>query len=145
MSSREYFETVAGEWDAIRQRLFPDSLRERAYGVAGIEPGRRAVDVGAGSGFLTEGLLAQGLSVVAVDEAEAMLATLGGKLGDRPGLELRAGGAERLPLADGEVDYAFANMVLHHVEEPAAAVREMARVVRPGGRVVITDLDEHDF
>jgi ubiquinone/menaquinone biosynthesis C-methylase UbiE len=50
-----------------------------------------------------------------------------------------------LPIADGEVDHAFANMYLHHVERPEIAVREMARIVRPGGTVVITDMDEHDF
>jgi SAM-dependent methyltransferase len=43
------------------------------------------------------------------------------------------------------VDHAFANMYLHHVESPAEAIREMARILKPGGRLVITDLDEHDF
>ena len=42
------------------------------------------------------------------------------------------------------MDFCFANMLLHHVEAPRVAIREMARVVRPGGRVVVTDMDEHD-
>ena len=52
------------------------------------------------------------------------------------------GGA--LPLEDASVDAALANMFLHHCADPAAAIREMARIVRPGGRLVITDMDRHD-
>jgi ubiquinone/menaquinone biosynthesis C-methylase UbiE len=55
------------------------------------------------------------------------------------------GEAEALPLADRSVDYAFTNMCLHHVEHPPQAIREMARILRPEGVLVITDLDEHSF
>jgi ubiquinone/menaquinone biosynthesis C-methylase UbiE len=60
------------------------------------------------------------------------------------GVELRRGEAGDLPLEDGEVDAAFAHMVLHYLPSPADAVREMARVVRPGGRVVVVDFVQHD-
>ena len=50
-----------------------------------------------------------------------------------------------LPLESGSVDAAFANMVLHHAEDPAAMLREMARVVRPGGVVAVVDEVEHPF
>jgi ubiquinone/menaquinone biosynthesis C-methylase UbiE len=52
---------------------------------------------------------------------------------------------ERIPLRDNSVDYAFANMYLHHVESPLEAIREMARIITFGGRVVITDLDVHTY
>jgi ubiquinone/menaquinone biosynthesis C-methylase UbiE len=143
--SREYFEAVAGEWDEIRKGLFPDELRETVARAAALRPGLVAADLGAGTGFLTEELLAHGARVIAVDQAEGMLAALGGKLGAEAGdrLELRAGGAEALPLPDGSVDRVVANMFLHHVDDPAAALREAARVLRPGGRIVIADLDFH--
>jgi SAM-dependent methyltransferase len=48
-----------------------------------------------------------------------------------------------LPLPDGSVDAAFANMVLHHAPNPAAAIAEMARIVKPGGRLILTDLNPH--
>jgi len=51
----------------------------------------------------------------------------------------------RLPLEDCSVDAAFANMVLHHAEDPEAMLREMARVVRPGGTVAITDEVAHSY
>jgi ubiquinone/menaquinone biosynthesis C-methylase UbiE len=50
-----------------------------------------------------------------------------------------------LPLDDAAVDYVFANMFLHHVERPGRTIIEIARVLKPGGRLVITDADEHDY
>ena len=60
-------------------------------------------------------------------------------------VDLVVGEASRLPLEDGAVDAAFANMVLHHDEDPEAMLREMARVVRPGGTVAITDEVAHHY
>jgi ArsR family transcriptional regulator len=60
------------------------------------------------------------------------------------GIELREGKASALPLADGEVDAAFAHMVLQYVASPGEALHEMARVVKPGGRVVVIDFARHD-
>ncbi|MEW5726075.1 MAG: class I SAM-dependent methyltransferase [Thermodesulfobacteriota bacterium] len=145
MGSREYFDRVAGRWDEMRRGFFSEAVRDKALAAAGVEPGRRAADVGAGSGFLTEGLLSRGLSVVAVDQSPEMLEEMKRKFGAAEGLELRKGAAGSLPLADGEVDYVLANMYLHHVESPGEAVREMVRALRPGGTLVITDLDEHRF
>jgi ArsR family transcriptional regulator len=59
-------------------------------------------------------------------------------------VELRRGEAAALPLADGEVDAAFAHMVLHYLPSPAEALREMARVVKPGGIVVAVDFVAHE-
>lgn len=56
MSDKEYFEQVAGKWDQLRQSFFSETLREKAILVASIRRGRLAVDVGAGTGFITEGL-----------------------------------------------------------------------------------------
>lgn len=145
MSSKPYFEQVAGRWDAMREGFFSEAVREKACKVAGVEAGRLAADVGAGTGFLTEGLLDRGVRVIAVDQSPGMLDVLRAKFADRSGLECRTGEAENLPIADGSVDYVFANMYLHHVENPPAAIREMARILKPGGRLVITDLDEHTF
>ena len=143
--SRMYFETVAPKWDALRQGFFSETVREKAFEAAGAVTGKIAADIGAGSGFVTEGLLRRGLRVIAVDRSEAMLEEMRRKFGAGGAVEYRLGEAESLPLADGSVDYAFANMVLHHVESPPVAIREMARIVKPGGRLVITDLDRHDF
>jgi ArsR family transcriptional regulator len=57
--------------------------------------------------------------------------------------DLRAGAMESLPVGDAEVDVVLANMALHHAEAPGDALAEMARVLRTGGRVVLTDLARH--
>ena len=145
MSSKEYFDQVANQWDAMRQNFFSEVVREQAYQVAVVVEGKLAADIGAGAGFVTEGLLARGLNVIAVDQSEAMLAELEARFSGSGKIECKPGESEALPLADNLVDYAFANMYLHHVENPEKAIREMARITKQGGRLVITDLDEHNF
>ena len=142
MSSNDYFEQVADRWDEMRSGFFSEKVRETAYKTADIKSGKLAADIGAGTGFVTEGLLGQGLEVIAVDQSEAMLEELKKKY---PDLDCRQGEAESLPVADHAVDYVFANMYLHHVEKPSKAILEMTRILKNGGRLVITDLDEHDF
>ena len=144
-SSHAYFESIGADWTRLRRDFFPDDVRERALQAAGVEAGQRAADLGAGTGFVTEGLLECGLRVVAVDQSPAMLEALRRRLPRPERVDCRVGHAEALPIEDGALDHCFANMYLHHVPAPAAAIAEMARILRPGGRAVITDLDAHDF
>jgi len=145
MDSKQYFDEVASQWDKMRKSFFSESVREKAFAVADVRPGRLAADIGAGTGFITEGLINRGLQVIAVDQSEAMLAEMGRKFAGVGRIDYRLGEAERLPIPNDHVDYVFANMCLHHVESPLGAIREMARVLKPGGKLVITDLDEHPF
>ena len=85
------------------------------------------------------------MKVIAVDLSEAMLSEMRKKFSGVAEVDYRRGSAESLPIDDESVDYAFANMCLHHTENPPLAVGEMARILKPGGVLVITDLDEHDF
>jgi len=142
--TRAYFDSLGSDWDRLREGYFPEAVRERALESAFVDPGRLAVDVGAGTGFLTSGLAARGLRVLAVDQSPIMLEALRRKFPGNAPIECRVGSAERLPIADGLADYCFSNMLLHHVERPSVAIGEMARIVRPSGRVVVTDLDTHD-
>ena len=129
MSSNDYFERVADRWDEMRAGFFSEKVRETAYKTADIQSGKQAADIGAGTGFVTEGLLRQGLEVIAVDQSEAMLEALKKKY---PNLDCRQGEAEGLPVADRIVDYVFANMYLHHVERPSMAIAEMTRILKKG-------------
>jgi ubiquinone/menaquinone biosynthesis C-methylase UbiE len=143
MSSQAYFDEVADQWNAMREQFFSDAVREAALARASVEPGRLAADLGAGTGFVTEALLAARLRVLAVDQSPTMLTEMRRTFGDR--VEYLLANAEYLPVPDAHIDYVFANMYLHHVESPPAAIQEMARLLRPGGRLVITDLDAHQF
>lgn len=145
MSSKAYFDEVASHWDTLRRQFYSEAGREKAYAVADVQTGQLAADIGAGTGYITEGLIARGLQVIAVDQSEAMLTEMMRKFANTGGIAYRLGEAESLPLPDESVDYTFANMYLHHVESPPEAIREMARLLKPGGKLVITDLDAHTF
>ncbi|UCD33004.1 MAG: class I SAM-dependent methyltransferase [Desulfobacterales bacterium] len=142
MNSREYFEKVADRWDNMRSGFFSEEVREKAYKVADIKKGKQAADIGAGTGFVTEGLAREGLDVIAVDQSKIMMEELKRKF---PEIDCRQGEAENLPVANETMDYVFANMFLHHVERPEKAIKEMTRILTSGGRLVITDLNEHSF
>jgi ubiquinone/menaquinone biosynthesis C-methylase UbiE len=140
--TQAYFDQIANQWDEMRQRFFGEGVRRSAVVAAGISPGQLVADVGTGSGFLAEAALDAGATVVGIDNSEGMLAEVRRRFAGRP-FEARHGESEQLPLADGEADAVLANMMLHHAPDPPAAIREMARTIKPGGMLVITDADAH--
>lgn len=148
--SNAYFAQVAGQWDEIRAGYFTEHMRDAAIAqVVALDPlllGPDAVvaDVGAGTGFVSKGLAPRAGKVLGFDASPAMLAVARRNLADFPNVELRQSPGDSLPLPDRALDAAFANMYLHHAPDPAAAIRELARVLKPGGALCITDLDTHD-
>lgn len=144
MDSREYFDDVSKKWDTMRASFFSDNVREIVMTRMHIDPGKVAADLGAGTGFITEGLVKAGLRVIAVDQSQEMLDEMKRKFGSRSDIEYRTANTDELPIADEEVEYVFANMFLHHVEDPGKSIREMARIVKTGGGVIVSDLDRHD-
>ena len=145
MHKRGYFDEIAPRWDDMRRTYFSERVRDRALFEARVQPGKLAVDVGVGTGFITEGLIGHGVDVLAIDESLPMLQVLRGKAFGVAGLHCCISNAEHLPVRTGAVDYVFANMCLHHVVHPAAAIGEMARILKKGGTLTITDLDQHMF
>ena len=141
-STREYFDKVAGQWDDMRRAFFGDGVRRAAIEAASVGPGMIVADVGTGTGFLAELALDAGATVIGIDISDGMLAQVTSRFAGRP-FEARQGDTAALPLQTGEVDAVLGNMVLHHAEDPPAAIREMARALKPGGTLVITDADSH--
>ena len=123
---RTSFGSVAAEY-ADRRPGYPADV---VAFLLGSRP-RRVLDLGAGTGLLTQGLLAAGHEVVAVDPSEEMLAQLQARL---PGVEAATGGAERIPLPGGAVDAVVAGQAAHWFR-PAEAAPELRRVLRPRGVV----------
>jgi ubiquinone/menaquinone biosynthesis C-methylase UbiE len=142
---KTFFDSVGPEWDALRGVFNDDALRARA--IAHLAPaGLTVCDVGTGTGILARELAQLGMRVVAIDHAPRRLEAARAVF-EKDGItnvELRGGEAQALPLGDASVDAAFAHMVLHYVPQPAEAIREMARIVKPGGRVVVVDFVQHE-
>jgi len=148
--SQTYFAQVAGQWDEIRAGYFTEHMRSAA--IAKVEamhssplrPEAVVADVGTGTGFVALGLAPKVAKVIGFDASPEMLAVARRNLAAFSNVEFREAPGDHLPLPDGALDAAFANMYLHHAPAPADAVRELVRVLKRGGVLCLTDLDTHD-
>ncbi|MGE5602370.1 MAG: arsenite methyltransferase [Nitrososphaerales archaeon] len=143
-ASAEYFERVAGEWDNLRAGYFGQAVRDAAISRAYLRPEMAVADVGSGTGFLATGLAPLVAKVYAVDGSAAMLEAGKQNLAGFSNVEQRLADGTALPFEDATLDAVFANMYLHHCPDPEASIKEMVRVLKPGGRLVITDMDQHE-
>ena len=98
-----------------------------------VRPGQRVLDVATGTGMVAAALARRVARVVGLDQSPEMLAVARARLDGRA--TLVEGEAERLPFADGEFDHLSFTYLLRYVADPAATLRELARVVAPGGRI----------
>lgn len=143
----ESFRQRGADWDEMRALELPARAVEDAL-LALIPPGPRGrlLDIGTGTGRVLELLAPRVTQALGIDASKAMLALARARLSG-PGFAhcaVRLGDMYRLPLADQAFDTVVLQMVLHHAEDPAGAVREAARVLHPGGQLLLIDLDEHD-
>ncbi|MCX5197331.1 methyltransferase domain-containing protein [Streptomyces sp. NBC_00249] len=134
---QEFFGARADDWD----RKFPDDGPAFTTAVTefGLAPGDRVLDAGCGTGRALPALRAAvgpGGTVLGVDVTAPMLAAAQRAGRGSAGALLRADVA-RLPLRDGALDAVFAAGLIAHLPDPAANLRELARVVRPGGRLAL--------
>jgi ArsR family transcriptional regulator len=144
---KAFFDRVASDWDTMRIAYYDERVIDRLGEFADLTPDMVVADVGTGTGFVAAGIAPRVSQVIGIDISERILEVARSNL-DELGIgnvELRVGDITELPVPDDSVDAAFANMVLHHAEDPAAMLTEMARIVRPGGVVAICDEVEHPW
>lgn len=141
--SQEFFSSSAGIWDRMREELFGDRFHLAA--LAALAEGSWVVgDLGCGTGQVCLALAPFVDSVIGVDTAAAMLEAARQRLEDVQNVELRKGELEALPIDDARLDAATMMLVLHHVPAPERAMAEVARVLKPGGRLILVDMFAHD-
>ena len=144
-ASEQYFDEVAGRlgknyvpgrsWDAIGHFL----LR--------LVPEIEIADLGAGEGMISQLLAERAKKVYCIDRSKSMV-RLGLELSKKNGLSnlvYKLGDLEKVPLKDGSVDLALMSQSLHHAEHPETALEEAARILKPGGQLIIIDLKQHQF
>jgi len=143
-ANREFFDRHARQWDALKQSVlqlppYRELLLRRLGG------GDVLLEVGVGTGELLPELVRGWQQVVGIDHSPAMLDEARRQcrhLGpDR--VDLRLGNMSHLPMQDAAVEAVLMNMVLHHASRPQQALAEALRVLTPGGRLLVADLQRH--
>jgi len=140
--SQEFFSSSAGQWNRLRDDLFGDRFHLAA--LAGfMDPEWTVADLGCGTGEASAAIAPFVKRVIAIDTSAAMLSAAKRRLQPFENVEVRRGDLEALPQGNGRIDAAMLMLVLHHVASPERAIAETARIIKPGGRVVIVDMLPH--
>lgn len=141
----DFFDVLGARWDQLRTESFGDAFYLEALTTL-LPQTWTVADIGTGTGYLLPLLSSRFENVVAIEPAGRMLETARYRVSSAKltNVEFRDGGLDRLPLSDDEVDLAIAALVLHHVEEPSSAIAELWRCIKPGGRLLVIEQDEHD-
>jgi excisionase family DNA binding protein len=143
--AREFFDRVAPQWSSMRSGYYDEDVIGRLQNAHIMRSDMVLADLGAGDGYLSRAVASEVDTVIAVDISEAMLDELS-KKAEKQGIKnIRTilGDGCDIPLSDNSTDVVCANMFLHHIDEPITAIKEMYRILKPGGRVFLADLKEH--
>ena len=141
--SQEFFSSSAGQWDRLRDELFGDRFHLAALG-AFIGAEATVADLGCGTGQVSAAIAPFVAHVIAVDASAAMLHAARDRLRQYQNIDLRRGELESLPVDDARVDAALLALVLHHIADPLSALKEAARILKPGGTLLVVDMLPHD-
>src|SRR5580700_10720668 len=142
---RRYFDELAGKFG--RQYVPGRSWKGIAEALIRLMPPMIIADLGAGDGTISQLMAERAKRVIAIDNSEKMV-EFGGELAKKHGisnLEYRLGDLEDVPIRAGTVDLAFLSQALHHARHPERALGEAWRILKPGGRIAILDLNRHNF
>jgi ArsR family transcriptional regulator len=142
---RRYFDELAGKFG--RQYVPGRSWKGIAEALLKLMPPMVIADLGAGEGTISQLMSQRAKKVIAIDNSEKMV-EFGSELARKHGianLEYRLGDIEDVPIRAGTVDLAFLSQALHHAPHPERAIAEAWRILKPGGRIAVLDLNRHHF
>lgn len=141
--SAAFFAASAERWEEVRRELFGASAEDTPL-LALLDPNLVVGDLGSGAGQVAARLAPFVKRVIGVDASPEMNESARQRVSGFPNVELRQGQLESLPVQQGELDVALMILVLHYVVEPLLVLREAARTVRSGGRLLLVDMLPHD-
>lgn len=144
--AQAFFESSAQDWDSIRALHYPETAIEQAVlEAAGQGPFDLMVDIGTGTGRMLTLFSERANRLEGVDLSHRMLTMARANLSSAgvSNAAIRHGDAAALPFEDASADLAVLHQVLHFLEEPARAIQEAARILKPGGRLVAVDFAPH--
>jgi len=144
--TRDFFDRIAPKWDEISRSYYDESVKNKLIDLNLLKSDMTVVDLGAGDGLLSRTAAGYVKKVIAVDISGEMLKELNRKA-DESGIkniETIESDGQDVPLKSSSIDMVLANMYLHHIEEPEAAISEMHRLLKKGGMVFLADFCEHD-
>ncbi|MBB5144053.1 ArsR/SmtB family transcription factor [Desulfovibrio intestinalis] len=147
LKTRQFFNAIAEDWDELNREVLgafdlPDAVCAAVPKDCGM-----AVDLGCGTGAVLARMLPLARGVIGVDGSARMLEICRRRFtpedlsDDR--VSLRIGELSHLPLRDQEADFACINLVLHHLSDPLHGLREIRRIMAPGGRLFVADFLRH--
>lgn len=141
--SRQFFAGAAGQWDKLRSDLYGDRFNVAA--LLALLPGDWIVaDLGCGTGRLAAELAPCVKRVIGIDNSPAMLKAARRRTEELSNVDLRLGDLESLPIEAATCDAALLVLALTYASDAQLVLREMARILKPGGKAVIVDLLPHD-
>ena len=147
-AAQAYFKDHAGEWDVIRSlHVAEDEVEQAMLEALGEGPFEYLVDLGTGTGRILELFAGRAKRAVGVDINRDMLAYARAKLeaARLDHCQVRHGDLYSLNFADGEADAAVLHQVLHFLDDPAGALREAGRILKPGGHLLLADFAPHEL
>ena len=135
--ARLFYKYLSKVYDTINPFIWNEEMRDEALAMLDISEGDRVLDVGCGTGFATEGLLEHTRNVHGLDQSVHQLEKAWDKLGKHDPVSFHRGDAERLPFRDDAFDVVWSSGSIEYWPNPVVALREMRRVVKPGGQVLV--------
>jgi SAM-dependent methyltransferase len=147
-SAEAYFSSIAETWDSLRALHFPnDAIEAALLDLAGPGPYRRVVDFGTGTGRMLLLFSGRAAESEGIDFSHRMLTVARANL-ERAGVSnsrVRFGDVTAAPFEDASADLLIVHQVLHYLDTPGDAIAEAARVLMPGGRLLVIDFAPHDL
>ena len=142
--ARTFYRYLSTVYDRVNPFVWTEEMRDEAVEMLEIDSEDRVLDVGCGTGFATTALAAQSDHVHGVDQSPHQLARAFEKFGRRGPVRFYLGDAERLPFPDDTFDVVWSSGSIEYWPDPVATLRELRRVGKPGGQVLVVGPDAPD-